>query len=68
MHASGGYCAGVGLTWFMSATRRMASRSRLFRDREFYGGRRFATRARADAYAEGERRLLIDREGWSEPA
>jgi hypothetical protein len=38
----------------------------LFPDREFYGGRRFATRALADAFADAERLLLMDREGWSE--
>ena len=37
----------------------------LFREREFYGGRRFATRALADAYASEERRLLIEQEGWT---
>ena len=39
----------------------------LFRDREFYAGRRFATRALADAYADAECQVLTAREGWSEP-
>jgi hypothetical protein len=38
----------------------------LLRDGEFYAGRRFDTKVQATAYA--ERWLLIEQEGWTEPA
>jgi hypothetical protein len=40
----------------------------LLRNGEFYAGRRFDTKALAIDYADAERRLLIEQEGWTEPS
>jgi hypothetical protein len=38
----------------------------LLQNGDFYAGRRFDTKALATAYADAERRLLIEEEGWTE--
>ena len=41
--------------------------AQLWRNGEFFAGRRFDTKEQASAYADAERRMLIDQEGWSAP-